>query len=64
MIAVYNGGAGQLLRSFDRNNKKAIAKINRMPPAQVYQYIINKHPKLESCNYLKKVIHLKKKYRL
>jgi membrane-bound lytic murein transglycosylase C len=51
MIAAYNGGAGQLLRSFDRNNKKAIAKIN-------------KHPKLESRNYLKKVIRFKKKYRL
>jgi membrane-bound lytic murein transglycosylase C len=64
MIAAYNGGAGQLLRSFDRNNKKAIAKINRMSPAQVYQYIIHKHPKLESRNYLKKVIRFKKKYRL
>lgn len=64
MIAAYNGGAGQLLRSFDRNNKKAIAKINRLSSAQVYQYIVNKHPRLESRNYLKKVIRFKKKYAL
>jgi len=64
MIAAYNGGAGQLLRSFDSNKKKAIAKINRMSSAQVYQYIINKHPKLESRNYLKKVMRFKKKYTL
>jgi membrane-bound lytic murein transglycosylase C len=64
IIAAYNGGAGQLLRSFDSNIKKAVAKINRMSPAQVYQYIINKHPKLESRNYLKKVIRFKKKYAL
>ena len=64
IIAAYNGGAGQLLRSFDRNSKKAIAKINRLSSAQVYQYIVNKHPKLESRNYLKKVIRFKKKYTL
>ncbi|MFT4764926.1 MAG: membrane-bound lytic murein transglycosylase C [Oleispira sp.] len=64
MIAAYNGGAGQLLRSFDRNNKKAIAKINRLSAAQVYQFIISKHPKLESRNYLKKVMRFKKKYSL
>jgi len=64
MIAAYNGGAGQLLRSFDGNRKKAVAKINRMSAAQVYQYIINQHPKLESRNYLKKVIRFKKKYTL
>ena len=64
MIAAYNGGAGQLLRSFDKNKKKAIAKINRLSSAQVYRYIVQKHPKLESRNYLKKVIRFKKKYSL
>lgn len=64
MIAAYNGGAGQLLRSFDSNKKKAIAKINRMSSAQVYRYIVTKHPKLESRNYLKKVLRNQKKYTL
>ena len=64
MIAAYNGGAGQLLRSFDRNRKKAIAKINRMTPAEVFRFIVNHHPKHESRNYLKKVIRFKKKYAL
>lgn len=64
IIAAYNGGAGQLLRSFDRDRKKAIHKINRLSAAQVYRHIVNKHPKLESRNYLKKVIKFKKKYTL
>ena len=62
IIAAYNGGAGQLLRSFDRDRKKAISKINSMSSQQVYQYIVKYHPKLESRNYLKKVIKFKKKY--
>lgn len=64
IIAAYNGGAGQLLRSFGGNRKKAIAKINRMTPAEVFRFIINHHPKHESRNYLKKVIRFKKKYAL
>jgi membrane-bound lytic murein transglycosylase C len=62
MIAAYNGGAGQLLRSFDRDRKKAIAKINGMTSQQVYHYIVKYHPKHESRNYLKKVVKSKKKY--
>lgn len=64
MIAAYNGGAGQLLRSFHRDRKKAIAKINRLTANEVYRYIVNHHPKEESRNYLKKVIKFKKKYSL
>jgi len=64
MIAAYNGGAGQLLRSFDRDRKRAIAKINRLSSKEVYRYIVDHHPKHESRNYLKKVIRFKKKYRL
>lgn len=63
IIAAYNGGAGQLLRSFHSDRKKAIAMINRMSANQVYQFIVNKHPKKESRNYLKKVIKFKRKYR-
>lgn len=62
MIAAYNGGAGQLLRSFHRDRKKAIAVINQLSPAQVYRHIMTHHPKLESRHYLKKVISFKKKY--
>lgn len=63
MIAAYNGGAGQLLRSFHRDRKKAIAAINRLSPSEVYRFIVTQHPKRESRNYLKKVIKYKKKYR-
>lgn len=62
MIAAYNGGAGQLLRSFHRDRKTAIATINRLSAEEVYRYIVTRHPKHESRNYLKKVIRFKKKY--
>lgn len=64
MIAAYNGGAGQLLRSFHRDRKKAVEAINLLSPDEVYRYIVNHHPKHESRNYLKKVIKFKQKYRL
>lgn len=64
MIAAYNGGAGQLLRSFHSDRKKAIAKINRLSSSEVYRYIVNHHPKKESRNYLQKVIKFKNKYSL
>lgn len=64
MIAAYNGGAGQLLKSFHPNRKKAISKINQLTPEEVYRFITTRHPKHESRNYLKKVVKFKKKYYL
>lgn len=62
MIASYNGGAGQLLKSFHRDRKEALRRINRMTPAEVYRHILRRHPKEETRNYLKKVIERKQKY--
>lgn len=62
MIASYNGGAGQLLKSFHRDRSEALRRINRMSPKEVYRHIIRRHPKAETRNYLKKVIERKQKY--
>lgn len=62
IIAAYNGGAGNLLKTFHRDRNKALAKINAMSPQQVYKKILTSHPKLESRNYLKKVVAAKRKF--
>ena len=62
MIAAYNGGTGNLLKTFSSDRRRAVDMINRMSADQVYQAIVKRHPKAESRNYLKKVTQFKRKY--
>lgn len=62
IIAAYNGGAGLLLRSFHRDKKRAIARINSLSANQVYRHITQQHPKKESRRYLEKVMRYKQQY--
>ena len=62
MIAAYNGGTGNLLKTFSSDRRQAIARINRMSADEVYQAIVRRHPKAESRNYLKKVTQFKRRY--
>ena len=61
-IASYNGGAGNLFRTFSSDIAKAKAKINRMSSKQVYRYIMKHHPREETRNYLRKVTEKKQRY--
>lgn len=61
VIAGYNGGAGNVLRSFNKRRNLAFAQINRMTPDQVYQRLRTKMP-VESQRYLVKVLQAKKKF--
>ncbi|MDV7340021.1 murein transglycosylase domain-containing protein [Terasakiella sp. A23] len=61
VIAAYNGGAGNVLRSFHGDRKQAFALINQSSPAAVYQRLKTKMPK-ESQRYLDKVLKAKKAY--
>ncbi len=61
IIAAYNGGAGNVLRSFHSNRDQAFALINHQSPDQVYQRLRTKMPK-ESQHYLKKVTDAKRQY--
>ena len=62
VISAYNGGAGNVLKTFHSNRTRAIQNINQLTPASVYWALTNKHPKAESRNYLKKVKANKAKY--
>ncbi len=61
VIAAYNGGAGNVLRSFHSDRTQAFALINKSSPAAVYQRLKTKMP-AESQRYLDKVLKAKKTY--
>lgn len=62
VIAAYNGGAGNLLKTFHRDRKRAVERINRMSDDEVYRTIVRQHPYQESRDYLKKVTRFKQQY--
>lgn len=63
IISAYNGGAGNVLKTFSSNRKAAPGIINSMTPAEVYRILREKHPSQESRHYLEKVTHNKRKWR-
>lgn len=62
VIAGYNGGAGSVLRTFDRDKAKAARKINGLPPAEVYDTLRASLPHAETRRYLGKVLEAKKQF--
>ncbi len=62
IISAYNGGAGNVLKTFHSNRKKAMAILNRMDPDEAYWALTKKHPRQESRNYLKKVTRAQKDF--
>ncbi len=64
VISSYNGGAGNLWKSLDKNGNKtkAIARINRMSTKDFYWFLTNRHIREETRNYVKKVSNKKSKY--
>jgi len=62
VISAYNGGAGNVLKTFSSNRDQAVVKINQLSPSQVYQQLTNKHPKQESRRYLYKVNEAQKEF--
>lgn len=63
VIAAYNGGAGNLFKTFSSGRDSAIKQINKLSSDAVYWKIKTKHPKAESRRYLVKVTTAKKQYR-
>ncbi|WP_419835607.1 membrane-bound lytic murein transglycosylase MltC [Endozoicomonas atrinae] len=55
IISAYNGGAGNVFATFDRNRDRAVQKINGLKPSQVYWALTQRHPRGESRRYLEKV---------
>jgi membrane-bound lytic murein transglycosylase C len=64
IISSYNGGAGNLWRSLDKNGNKtkSLARINKMTVSEFYWFLTNRHIRGETRNYLKKVSAKQKKY--
>ncbi|AWX14208.1 murein transglycosylase C [Mergibacter septicus] len=63
VIAAYNSGGGAVLRIFDNDREKAIKKMDKLLPEQLYQILVTKHPSAQARNYLKKVTAAQKGYR-
>ena len=62
VISAYNGGAGNVLKTFSSNREQAVVKINQLSSSEVYQQLTNKHPKHESRRYLLKVNEAQKEF--
>ncbi len=62
VIAAYNTGAGNVLRTFDRHRDRAPSKINAMDPMTVYRTLKSRLPSDEGRRYLVKVLEAKKDF--
>lgn len=62
VIAAYNTGAGNVLKTFDQNRENAPDKINRLSPLAVYQRLKADLPYRETRRYLTKVMDAKKEF--
>lgn len=61
-ISAYNGGSGNVFRTFSDNREQAIRQINALSPEQVYSQLVRNHPFAETRNYLQKVRDAEYKY--
>ncbi len=62
VISAYNGGAGNVLRTFAGNRDQAFSRINRLTPDQVFEQLTGNHPSAESRRYLHKVIQAQQEF--
>lgn len=62
VISAYNGGAGNVFKTFTTQREKAPNIINKLSSNQVYQKLTQNHPKSESRRYLYKVTKAEKQY--
>ncbi|NTS75548.1 membrane-bound lytic murein transglycosylase MltC [Catenovulum sp. SM1970] len=62
VISAYNGGAGNVLKTFSNDRKVAIERINTLAANEVYDKLTQQHPRVESRRYLYKVRKAEKKY--
>ncbi|CAM3865038.1 membrane-bound lytic murein transglycosylase MltC [Parendozoicomonas haliclonae] len=63
IISAYNGGAGNVMKTFHSDRKRAVDAINKLSPSQVYWALTKKHPRDESRRYLEKVTTAEKDFR-
>lgn len=61
-IAAYNGGAGNVLRTFHSDRARAVETINALSPAEVYRRLREEHPRDETRRYLAKVLDARREF--
>ncbi len=62
IISAYNGGTGNVLKTFHSNRTRAMEILNQMKPEEAYWALTRRHPRQESRNYLKKVTKAQKDF--
>lgn len=62
VISAYNGGAGNVFKTFGGSKNTALGQINSLAPSSVYWKLKTKHPFEESRNYVVKVTNAKKEF--
>lgn len=62
MISAYNGGAGNVFKTFSANREQAPNVINALTATKVYDKLITVHPRAESRRYLQKVTKAQDNY--
>jgi peptidoglycan lytic transglycosylase C len=62
VIAAYNTGPGNVLRTFSKNRTTAVQQINGLQPAALYDKLRSGLPYQETRNYLDKVTTYRKSY--
>lgn len=62
VIAAYNTGAGNVLRTFSRDRNYAVRVINSLSPEQVFNRLKSSLPYEETRRYVKKVTSAKQRY--
>ena len=62
VIAAYNTGPGNVLRTFSKSRTTAVQQINGLQPAVLYDKLRSNLPYQETRNYLEKVTTYRKSY--
>lgn len=62
VIAAYNTGPSNVLRTFSREATAAVNRINSLPPAAVYDQLRQRLPYQETRRYLEKVTTYRKTF--
>ncbi|HEU4684575.1 MAG TPA: murein transglycosylase domain-containing protein [Nitrospira sp.] len=62
VIAAYNTGPGNVLRTFARDRAAAVRQLNALGPSAVYEQLRTRLPYQETRNYLEKVTLFRKSF--